>query len=67
MTAGSRSRDEGTDPDPPSPPDISVCESRPDTSVFIEADNSDGWIASDVTVDVERQSSTAIRRSASRN
>lgn len=35
-------------------PDISVCESRPGRTVFIEADNTEGWIASDTTVDVSR-------------
>ena len=34
-------------------PEVSVCESCPGTSVFLEAGNTDGWIASDTTVDVE--------------
>jgi hypothetical protein len=54
MSTESRSRDDEADSDRPSTPDVSVCESRPDTSVFIETGNTDGWIASDVTVDVER-------------
>jgi hypothetical protein len=33
-------------------PSLRLCESRPGKSVLIEPDNSDGWIASDVTVDV---------------
>lgn len=33
-------------------PDISVCESCPGTTVFLEAGNTDGWIASDTTVDI---------------
>jgi hypothetical protein len=37
-----------------STPEISVCESRPDRTVFLEADNTDGWIASDMTVDVRQ-------------
>ncbi|EJN61471.1 hypothetical protein SAMN04487950_2675 [Halogranum rubrum] len=32
-------------------PDISVCESTPGTSVFTEAGNSDGWIATDFVVE----------------
>ncbi|MFD1686091.1 hypothetical protein [Halobellus litoreus] len=35
-------------------PSITVCESHPSRSVFIEADNTDGWIASDLAVDVCR-------------
>ena len=35
-------------------PEISVCKSCPETSVFLEAGNSDGWIASDLTVEIER-------------
>lgn len=35
-------------------PEISVCESCPGRSVFLEAGNRDGWIASDVTIDIPR-------------
>lgn len=35
-------------------PDITRCESCPEKSVFIESGNTDGWIASDLTVDVRR-------------
>jgi hypothetical protein len=35
-------------------PELSVCETEPGKTVFIEAENTDGWIASDVTVDVTR-------------
>jgi len=35
-------------------PEITVCESGPETAVFLETGNTDGWIASDVTVDVRR-------------
>jgi hypothetical protein len=35
-------------------PDISVCESCPGNRVFLESGNTDGWIASDLTVEVER-------------
>ena len=33
-------------------PQLSVCESRPGRSVFLESGNVDGWIASDLTFDV---------------
>lgn len=33
-------------------PRIAVCESCPGKSVFIESGNTDGWIASDTTLDV---------------
>lgn len=35
-------------------PDITRCESCPEKSVFIESGNTDGWIASDFTVEVRR-------------
>lgn len=35
-------------------PEIAVCESAPGKSVFLESGNTDGWIGSDVTVDVTR-------------
>lgn len=35
-------------------PQITVCESCPDKAIFIESGNTDGWIASDLTVDVDR-------------
>ena len=35
-------------------PEISVCESCPGRAVFIESGNTDGWIASDDTVEVTR-------------
>ncbi|WP_186311016.1 hypothetical protein [Halorubrum depositum] len=35
-------------------PAINVCEGRPGRSVFMEVDNTDGWIASDLVVDVSR-------------
>lgn len=41
-----------SEPEPHQRPEISVCESCPGKSVFLEADNTEGWIASDVTVDV---------------
>lgn len=42
------------DADPGQRPEIAVCESAPGTSVFLESGNTDGWIASDVTVDATR-------------
>jgi hypothetical protein len=35
-------------------PDISACESCPGKIVFTESGNTDGWIASDTTVDIHR-------------
>ncbi|WP_166377212.1 hypothetical protein [Halorubrum sp. BOL3-1] len=33
-------------------PELAVCESRPGKAVFIESENSDGWIAIDEPVEV---------------
>ncbi|MFD1600807.1 hypothetical protein [Halobellus rarus] len=55
MSVGAQSRpDPQSAREPDHSPTITVCESRPSRSVFIEADNTDGWIASDLTVDVRR-------------
>lgn len=55
MAAGTQSRSERTvDPDPLDTPEVSVCESCPGTSIFLESGNTDGWMASDVTVEVVR-------------
>lgn len=55
MSAGTQSRPEPiSEPEPDRGPGISVCESCPGKSVFLESENTDGWIASDVTVDVLR-------------
>jgi|AntRauTorcE11898_2_1112593.scaffolds.fasta_scaffold02825_5 hypothetical protein len=35
-------------------PELSVCETEPGKTVFIESDNTDGWLASNLTVDVTR-------------
>lgn len=45
--------DEGAPPRPETPT-VSVCESRPGRTVFIESGNTDGWIASDLTVEPTR-------------
>jgi len=57
MTTGTQSRaDAAPDPTHESEdrPAISVCESCPGRAVFIESGNTDGWIASDDTVEVTR-------------
>lgn len=38
----------------PETPEISVCKSCPEKTVFLESDNTDGWITSDTTVDVRQ-------------
>ncbi|MEF8814878.1 MAG: hypothetical protein V5A55_13845 [Halovenus sp.] len=55
MAAGTQSHSEPIpDADYRDLPPISVCESCPGTAVFLESGNTDGWIASDLTVDVLR-------------
>lgn len=55
MDVDSRSHTDGvSERNQPSSPDIAVCEGGPETTVFLESGNTDGWIASDVTVDVRR-------------
>ena len=55
MSANTRSRtDTEVDSDASERPAISVCESRPGRTVFLESGNTDGWISSDSTVDVVR-------------
>ncbi len=51
-TQSSPSGNSGTED--PQRPEIRVCESCPGTSVFLESGNADGWIASELTVDVDR-------------
>ncbi|ELZ29897.1 hypothetical protein C474_12711 [Halogeometricum pallidum JCM 14848] len=36
-------------------PQVSVCESRPGRSVFLESGNADGWIATDLSVSVSEE------------
>lgn len=48
---GSRS-DETTEAAAEDCPTLTLCESRPGKAVLIESGNSDGWIASDLTVTV---------------
>ncbi|GAA0509517.1 hypothetical protein SAMN04488066_10833 [Halorubrum aquaticum] len=59
MPTGAQSRSEprhGSDREPESArkPDVTICEGRPGRSVFIESGNTDGWIAVDHPVDVNR-------------
>ncbi len=55
MATGTYSHSEPTlDAKPHHGPEISICESCPGKSVFLESGNTDGWIASDVTVDITR-------------
>lgn len=55
MAAESRTHVEGEpEPDRAARPGISTCETCPGKTVFIESDNTDGWIASDLTVDLIR-------------
>ena len=35
-------------------PEISICRTCPERSVFLEEGNTDGWIASDHTVEIVR-------------
>ncbi|WP_123538371.1 hypothetical protein [Halosimplex salinum] len=59
MTTGTQSHtdadsDAGPEPTADDRPAISACESCPGRSVFIESGNTDGWIASDETLEVRR-------------
>jgi hypothetical protein len=55
MATGTQSRpNESVERDESPAPEISVCKSCPGRTVFIEADNTDGWLSSDVTLDVTR-------------
>jgi hypothetical protein len=52
MPTGTQSgTDDEGEPDLPDRPAVSVCESCPGRAVFMESGNTDGWIASDLTVD----------------
>jgi hypothetical protein len=52
MAAGTQSTSD--DATPQERPEIAICESCPGKSVFLESGNSDGWISSELTVDVRR-------------
>jgi len=52
MAAGTQSPTEPKpEPDEPTSPEITICESCPGKSVFVESGNTDGWIASTLTVE----------------
>ncbi|MFC7172926.1 hypothetical protein ACFR97_09390 [Haloplanus litoreus] len=52
MPTGTRSgTDDDGKPEMPDRPTVSVCESCPGRAVFMESGNTDGWIASDLTVE----------------
>ena len=55
MTTGTRTHDapEPTAQERPSP-EISACEGGPGRTIFLESGNTDGWLSSDLTVDVSR-------------
>ena len=44
-------QDDDSDDDEPG---LTALRSSPDRTVFTEADNPDGWLSTDLTVDVER-------------
>jgi len=55
MAAGTQSRrDAAPEPELEGGPEISVCEGRPGTTVFLESGNTEGWIATDTTVEITR-------------
>jgi hypothetical protein len=55
MPEGKRSRiDEPARTSTGTVPEIAACVSGPGTTVFIEADNTDGWIATDRVVESRR-------------
>jgi hypothetical protein len=55
MTTGTQSHpDEKSELVPRPAPEISACESCPGKIVFLESGNTDGWLSSDVTVEVRR-------------
>jgi len=55
MAAGTQSRrDAASEPDPEASPEISICESCPGRTVFLESGNTDGWISTDTTADITR-------------
>ena len=53
MAAGRQHHTE-VDAEPHSTPEISICRTCPERSVFLEEGNTDGWIASDYTVEIVR-------------
>lgn len=55
MPVGARSRtDSRRESESDQAPTVTVCEGCPGRSVFTESENTDGWIATDLVVDVTR-------------
>ncbi|WP_169316552.1 hypothetical protein [Haloferax elongans] len=55
MSTGTQSRrGQPAETEPTQRPEIATCESSPGKTVFLESGNTDGWISSDVTVDVRQ-------------
>lgn len=54
MDAPARRQDTDADPNPEPAAVVTSHETSPGNVVFTERDNSDGWIATDYTVDLER-------------
>jgi hypothetical protein len=54
MPTGVRPHTDAVRTDSSGLPTVSVCESRPGTSIFIESENTDGWISTDTVVAVRR-------------
>lgn len=54
MDAGARTDTALSQPESDDVPDIAICESCPGKAVFLESGNTDGWIASNLTVEVDR-------------
>jgi hypothetical protein len=55
MSSGTQSgAGDEEEPSPLETPTVSVCESCPGRTVFMESGNTDGWIASDLTVEPTR-------------
>lgn len=55
MAAGTHSPTDPTvTPSPETDPVVHVCETCPGRAVFVESGNTDGWIATDLTVDLDQ-------------
>lgn len=46
-------RSDGREADDRDAPTLTACDAGADRTVLLEADNTEGWIASDLTVDME--------------
>lgn len=55
MPAGIRTHaEDARSTDTETTPEVTVCESSPGTAVFLEAGNTDGWIATDSPVEIRQ-------------